>query len=157
MASFSVDITNIVFAGGRTGSKVITISNGPSSGITAAIRGTNSTYFRTAVVESGVSYTISSKQINDTGSTRTAYVRFTNKNNSADYVDVNLKQYSISNNMELYADGATYVDAGNYTINVSNQMGSIEVLLDAASGNGAYGSGISGSDWLSSVSGTHAV
>ena len=64
-------------------------------------------------------------------------MRFTNKNNSADYVDVNLKQYSISNNMELYADGATYVDAGNYTINVSNQMGSIEVLLDAASGNGA--------------------
>ena len=157
MASFSVDITNIVFAGGRTGSKVITISNRPSSGITVAIRGTNSTYFRTAVVESGVSYTISTKQINDTGSTRTAYVRFTNKNNSADYVDVNLKQYSISNNMELYADGATYVDAGNYTINVSNQMGSIEVLLDAASENGASGSVISGSDWLSSVSGTPAV
>lgn len=153
MASFSVDITDIVFAGGRTGSKTVMISNGPSGGITAVLRGTNSSYFRTTVVESGATYTISTKQANDTGSTRTAYVRFTNNNNSADYVDVNLQQYSISNGMVMYVEGATYIDAGNYSVNVSNQMGSTEVLLDAAAGNGASGSVVSGSDWLSSVQG----
>ena len=153
MASFSVDVTDIVFAGGRTGSKTVTISNGPSGGITAVIRGTNSTYFRTAVVESGVSYTISTKQANDTGSTRTAYVRFTNNNSSADYVDVNLQQYSVNDGMKMYVTGATDMGYGNYSVNVGSQMGSTEVLLDAAAGNGASGSVVSGSDWLSSVQG----
>ena len=153
MASFSVDITDIVFAGGRTGYKTVTISNGPSGGITAAIRGTNSTYFRTAVVESGVTYTISTKQVNDTGSVRTAYVRFTNNNSSADYVDVNLQQYSVNNGMLMYVTGATDMGYGNYSVNVGSQMGSTQVLLDAAAGNGASGSVVSGSDWLSSVQG----
>ena len=157
MASFSVDITDIVFAGGRTGYKTVTISNTPLGGITASLRGTNSSYFRTAVVESGVSYTISTKQANDTGSIRTAYVRFTNNNSSSDYVDVNLQQYSVSSNMVMYVQGATDAGSGNYSINVSSQMGSTEVILDAAAGNGASGSVTSGSDWLSSVQGVPAI
>ena len=88
MASFSVDITDIVYAGGRTGYKTVTISNAPAAGITATLRGTNSTYFRVAAVETNRSYTISTKQANDTGSIRTASVRFTNNNSSSDYVDV---------------------------------------------------------------------
>lgn len=156
MASFSVDITDIVYAGGRTGYKTVTISNAPSAGVTATLRGTNSTYFRVAAVETNRSYTISTKQANDTGSIRTASVRFTNNNSSSDYVDVSLQQYTVSD-MVMYVSGATATGYGNYTVNVSNQMGSTEVILDVASGNGASGSVVLGSTWLGSVAGVPAV
>lgn len=156
MASFSVDITDVVFAGGRTGYKTVEISNTPSGGVTGTLRGTNSTYFRVAAVESGRTYTISTKQTNDTGSSRTAYLRFTNNNNSSDYVDVNLEQYSVTD-MKMYVSGATAGEYGSYTINVSNQTGSTEVLLDIASGYGASGSVVTGSTWLSSILGNPGV
>ena len=156
MASFSVDITDIVFAGGRTGYKTVTISNAPASGVTASLRGTNSTYFRVAAVETNRTYTISTKQANNTGSNRTATVRFTNNGSNADYVDVSLVQYSVTD-MVMYVTGATSSGYGDYTVNVSNDMGSTSVILDVAGGNGASATVITGSTWLGSTAGTPAV
>ena len=45
MATFSVDITDVLFAGARTGYKDITITGMPEGGVTASLTGSNPTYF----------------------------------------------------------------------------------------------------------------
>ena len=45
MATFSVDITDVVFAGARTGYKDITITGMPAGGVTVSLTGSNPTYF----------------------------------------------------------------------------------------------------------------
>ena len=45
MATFSVDITDVVFAGAQTGYKDITITGMPEGGVTVSLTGSNPTYF----------------------------------------------------------------------------------------------------------------
>ena len=153
MASFSVDITDITFAGGRTGSKTITLSNAPTNGVSVTMRGTNSTYFQLDVVESGSVYTVSTKTTNTTSSSKTAYIRITNKDDSSDYVDVNLRQYGLSSDSNMYINGIL-IDSST-PINVGKSSGSVKVLIDTS--YAVSSSVISGSDWLSSVAGTPSV
>lgn len=154
MASFSVDITDIIFAGGRTGYKVVTISNGPSGGITARLLGNNPTYFQVAAETADVSYRISTKQVSS-GVARSAYVRFQNSDDSSDYVDVSLYQCVMTSSIGIMThkpdEGIPATGNPSYTISVDNQMGSIEMWVDTYGGAGASGEVTSGSSWLSSV------
>ena len=45
MATFSVDITDVVFAGKRTGYKDITITGMPAGGVTVSLTGDYATFF----------------------------------------------------------------------------------------------------------------
>ena len=153
MASFSVNITDITFAGGRTGSKTITLSNTPTNGVTATMRGTNSTYFQLSVVESGSVYSVSTKATNTTGTPKTAYIRITNNDDSNDYVDVNLRQKVLTSDSNVYINGIL-IDSST-PINVGKGSGSVKVLIDTS--YSVSSSVTSGSDWLSSVAGTPSV
>ena len=98
MATFSVDITSVVFAGTRTGHKDITITGMPAGGVTVSLTGSNPTYFTyTNNPESkGTNvYRVSTKSTHTAsgGSDRTANLKITNKSDSTDYVTVSLKQY----------------------------------------------------------------
>ena len=98
MATFSVDITDVVFAGTRTGYKDITITGMPAGGVTVSLTGDYATYFTyTNNPESkGTNvYRVSTKSTNtsSSGSDRTANLKITNKSDSLDYVEVSLKQY----------------------------------------------------------------
>ena len=102
MATFSVDITDVVFAGTRTGHKDITITGMPEGGLTIFITGSNPTYF--SCINNPDSkgtnvYRVSTKSTNtsSTGSDRTANLKITNKSDSTDYVTVSLKQYYTNN------------------------------------------------------------
>lgn len=151
MASFSVDITDVIFAGGRTGYKIVTISNGPSAGVQTRLLGNNSTYFQLAAVTANVAYRISTKQANDSRNNRTAYVRIQNIDDNTDYVDVNLVQYGAYSldGIHMYLSDLSTIT--NDTINVNNDVGSTDILLDVPAGGGAAGTVTSGSSWLSSV------
>ena len=107
MATFSVDITDVVFAGKRTGYKDITITGMPAGGVTVSLTGSNPTYFTyTNNPESkGTNvYRVSTKSTNaaSTGSDRTANLKITNKSDSTDYVTVSLKQYYTNNSSNGY-------------------------------------------------------
>ena len=107
MATFSVDITDVVFAGKRTGYKDITITGMPEGGVTVSLTGSNPTYFTyTNNPESkGTNvYRVSTKSTNaaSTGSDRTANLKITNKSDSTDYVTVSLKQYYTNNSSNGY-------------------------------------------------------
>lgn len=117
MATFSVDITDVVFAGTRTGHKDITITGMPADGVTVSLTGSNPTYFTyTNNPDSkGTNvYRVSTKSTNKSsgGSDRTANLKITNKSDSTDYVTVSLKQYYtndsrngwISYNLSNYSD-----------------------------------------------------
>ena len=98
MATFSVDITDVLFAGARTGHKDITITGMPAGGVTVSLTGSNPTYFTyTNNPESkGTNvYRVSTKSTHTAsgGSDRTANLKITNKSDSTDYVTVSLKQY----------------------------------------------------------------
>ena len=98
MATFSVDITDVVFAGARTGYKDITITGMPAGGVTVSLTGDYATYFTyTNNPESkGTNvYRVSTKSTNtsSSGSDRTVNLKITNKSDSLDYVEVSLKQY----------------------------------------------------------------
>ena len=94
MASFSIDITDIKFAGGKTGSELITISNAPSGGIGISDTG-YSTHFQVVVESSNQVYRIKTKATNTSGSSYTSYIRFYNNSDNTDYIDVAIEQYSI--------------------------------------------------------------
>ena len=107
MATFSVDITDVVFAGTRTGHKDITITGMPAGGVTVFITGSNPTYF--ACINNPDSkgtnvYRVSTKSTNTSsgGSDRTANLKITNKSDSTDYVTVSLKQYYTNNSSNGY-------------------------------------------------------
>ena len=116
MATFSVDITSVVFAGSRTGHKDITITGMPAGGVTVSLTGSNPKYFTyTNNPESkGTNvYRVSTKSTNKSsgGSDRTANLKITNKSDSKDYVTISLKQYYtnssngyISYNLSNYSD-----------------------------------------------------
>ena len=80
MATFSVDITDVVFAGTRTGYKDITITGMPEGGVTVSLYGDYPTYFTyiNNPDSKGTNvYRVSTKFTNtsSTGSDRTAMLR----------------------------------------------------------------------------------
>ena len=141
MATFSVDITDVVFAGARTGHKDITITGMPEGGVTVSLIGSNRTYFTyTNNPESkGTNvYRVSTKStyISSTGSARTAIFKITNTSDSTDYVEVSLKQIrnwgkdnvypsSSSSYSDIYEDGSGY-----FPYRLSDSTGHIDVLVD---------------------------
>ena len=107
MATFSVDITDVVFAGTRTGHKDITITGMPAGGVTVSLTGDYATYFTyTNNPESkGTNvYRVSTKSTNtsSSGSDRTATFKIVNTSDSTDYVTVSLKQYYTNNSSNGY-------------------------------------------------------
>ena len=103
MATFSVDITEILFAGTRTGYKDITITGMPEGGVTVSLTGDYATYFTyTNNPDSkGTNvYRVSTNSLNaaSSGSDRTATFKITNTSDSTDYVNVSLRQYHTSSN-----------------------------------------------------------
>ena len=103
MATFSVDITEVLFAGTRKGYKDITITGMPEGGVTVSLTGSNPTFFTyTNNPDSkGTNvYRVSTTSFNEgsSGSDRNAIFKITNTSNSKDYVNVSLTQYYTSSN-----------------------------------------------------------
>ena len=99
MATFSVDITDVLFAGARTGYKDITITGMPAGGVTVSLIGSNPTYFtyKNNPESKGTNvYRVSTKSTNvyPIESERTATFKIVNTSDSTDYVEVSLTQFS---------------------------------------------------------------
>ena len=94
MASFSVDITEIVFAGAHSGYKDITITGMPQAGVSCTITGTDTSAFNYRI--SGDDQNI--YRVYTTGLTTDSYTpynavfKITNSSDSSDYVEVQLHQ-----------------------------------------------------------------
>ena len=147
MASFSVDITEIVFAGGRTGSKVVTISNAPSGGIGISNTGYG-THFSVVVKEENVSYQIKTKAKNTSGESYSSRIRFYNKEDSTDYVEIPITQYSLTE-IGLYADNLTYNTSDVYDLDINDyHSGSTDLYIDLNAGTGTVRV-TEGEGWLS--------
>ena len=149
MATFSVDITSVVFAGTRTGHKDITITGMPAGGVTVSLTGDYATYFTyTNNPESkGTNvYRVSTKSTNtsSSGSDRTANLKITNTSDSTDYVEVSLKQYCtssyngayvryvISNYSDIY--GHTYSNETDiyFPYSLSDSTAKVELYVDGS-------------------------
>ena len=142
MATFSVDITSVVFAGSRTGHKDITITGMPAGGVAVSLTGPNPTYFTgTNNPDSkGTNvYRISTKSTNksSSGSDRTAGLRIVNKSDSTDYVTVSLTQIHNRGKDNVYTGSSSYSDIytdstgwGFFPYSLSDSTGHIEVLVD---------------------------
>ena len=143
MASFSVDITDVVFAGTRTGYKDITITGMPEGGVTVSLTGSNPTYFTyTNNPDSkGTNvYRVSTKStyISSSGSNRTATFKITNTSDSTDYVEVSLTQISNSGKDFVHKGISSYSDIyaissgsiGYFPYSLLDSTGHIEVLVD---------------------------
>ena len=143
MATFSVDITDVVFAGARTGYKDITITGMPEGGVTVSLTGSNPTFFTyTNNPDSkGTNvYRVSTKStyISSSGSNRTATFKITNTSDSADYVEVSLTQIRNSGKDFVYKGTSSYSDiyaissgsTGYFPYSLSDSTGHIEVLVD---------------------------
>ena len=143
MATFSVDITEIVFAGTRIGYKDITITGMPEGGVTVSLTGSNPTYFTyTNNPDSkGTNiYRVSTKStyISSSGSKRTATFKITNTSDSADYVEVSLTQIRNSGKDFVYKGTSSYSDiyaissgsTGYFPYSLLDSTGHIEVLVD---------------------------
>ena len=143
MATFSVDITDVVFAGTRTGYKDITITGMPEGGVTVSLTGSNPTYFTyTNNPDSkGTNvYRVSTKStyISSSGSNRTATFKITNTSDSADYVEVSLTQIRNSGKDFVYKGTSSYSDIyaissgsiGYFPYSLLDSTGHIEVLVD---------------------------
>ena len=143
MATFSVDITDVVFAGARTGYKDITITGMPAGGVTVSLTGSNPTYFtyKNNPESKGTNvYRVSTKSTNTSsgGSDRTANLKITNTSDSSDYVTISLTQIRNLGEENVYKGTSSYSDI--YTIpsgsieffpySLSDSTGHIEVLVD---------------------------
>ena len=93
MASFSVDITEVVFAAGNTGYKDITISNMPSGGVNCSIT-SGSSYFGYRIPGSDQNvYRVYTTGTNDVNTVvRNGVFKITNANDSSDYLEISLYQ-----------------------------------------------------------------
>ena len=147
MATFSVDITDVVFAGARTGYKDITITGMPAGGVTVSLTGSNPTYFTyTNNPDSkGTNvYRVSTKSTNTSsgGSDRTANLKITNKSDSTDYVTVSLKQYCspasvvgyvkyvISNYSDIYGHSFSNSAYIYFPYSLSDSTAKVELYVD---------------------------
>ena len=141
MATFSVDITEVVFAGARTGYKDITITGMPQAGVSCSITGINdlSFDFRIPGDDQNV-YRVYTKStyISSTGSNKTANLKITNKSDSTDYVEVSLTQIRNGGEENVYKGTSSYSDIytsssgdfGYFPYSLSDSTGHIEVLVD---------------------------
>ena len=143
MATFSVDITEILFAGTRTGYKDITITGMPEGGVTVSLTGDYATYFTSTnnPDSKGTNvYRVSTKStyISSSGSNRTATFKITNTSDSADYVEVSLTQIRNSGKDFVYKGTSSYSDIyaissgsiGYFPYSLLDSTGHIEVLVD---------------------------
>ena len=94
MASFSVDITDIVFAGAHSGYKDITITGMPQAGVSCTITGTDKSAFDYRIPGDDQNV----YRVYTTGLTTNSYIpynavfKITNSSDSSDYVEVQLHQ-----------------------------------------------------------------
>ena len=150
MASFSVDVTDIIFAGGRTGSKVVTISNAPSGGLGISNTGYG-THFRVVVKEENVSYSIETKATNSTEDQYSSTIRFYNKDDSTDYVEISVCQRTVYT-FDLFGDNLKNTSQSDiYNWNFGNQQGSTDLFIDANLGYEGLATVTKGTNWLSAV------
>lgn len=146
MATFSVDITEVVFAAARTGYKDITITGMPEGGVTVSLYGDYETYFTyTNNPDSkGTNvYRVSTKSTNTSSADRTANLKITNKSDSTDYVYVSLKQYStfhsgayvryvISNYSDIYAHTYSNETDIYFPYSLSDSTAKVELYVDGS-------------------------
>ena len=135
MASFSVDVTDIVFAGGRTGYKDVTISNAPKSGIGISNTGYG-THFAVAAQTANIKYRISTKAANTSDKAYNSKIRFYNKADSNDYVEITITQYSVTT-IKTYTEPVHLVptySTGLYNLMLGNQQGSADLYIDLVKG-----------------------
>ena len=146
MASFSVDINEIYFAGGHLGSKDVTISNAPKNGIGISNTGYG-THFAVAVQTANIKYRISTKSMNISSQAYNSKIRFYNKEDSTDYVEITITQYGVIN-FTPYGDNVTSVN-GVHTLTLGNQQGSADLYIDSVSETISSAEVTTGSEWLS--------
>lgn len=156
MATFSVDITSVVFAGANTGYKDITITGMPAGGVTTSLTGTYFTYTNNPESQGTNVYRVSTKSTNTGSSQRTGTFRIVNASDSTDYVTVSLKQiptYGLQN--QVYSGSSSYSDIyatsigwGFFPYSLSDLTGHIEVLVDG------YTNYIRDGSWISVVAET---
>lgn len=96
MASFSVDITQVIFSATNAGYKDITITGMPQAGVNCTITGTNDTSFGFRIPGDDQNvyrvYTTSHTNIGTNSNEKTATFKITNLSDSTDYVEVSLVQ-----------------------------------------------------------------
>ena len=95
MASFSVDISDIVFAGAHSGYKDITITDMPQAGVSCAITGTDTSAFDYSIPGNDQNvYRVYTTGLTtaSTSSVKNAVFKITNLSDSSDYVEVQLHQ-----------------------------------------------------------------
>ena len=158
MASFSVDINEIYFAGGRTGYKDVTISNAPKNGIGISNTGYG-THFAVAAQTANIKYRISTKAANTSDKSYDSKIRFYNKADSNDYVEIQITQYSVTT-IKIYTDPVHLVptsSAGIYDLNLENQEGSADLYIDVRGSYTSRADVTEGSDWLSVTQETPAL
>ena len=158
MASFSVDITDIVFAGGRTGYKDVTISNAPKNGIGISNTGYG-THFKVEAQTANIKYRISTKAANTSDKAYDSKIRFYNKADSNDYVEITITQYSVTT-INSYTEPDHLVptsSTGIYDLNLENQEGSADLYIDVRGSYTGSAEVTEGSDWLSVTQETPAL
>lgn len=156
MASFSVDITDIVFAGGHLGSKDVTISNAPKNGIGISNTGYG-THFAVAAQTANIKYRISTKAANTSDKAYDSKIRFYNKADSNDYVEIQITQYSVTT-IKTYTEPASLESgSGIYNLNLENQEGSADLYIDVRGSYTGSAEVTEGSDWLSVTQETPAL
>lgn len=92
MASFSVDITEIVFAGARKGYKDITITGMPQAGVSCTITGTSAFNYKIPGDDQNVYRVYTTGLTTDSYTPYNAVFKITNSSDSSDYVEVQLHQ-----------------------------------------------------------------
>lgn len=146
MATFSVDITEVLFAGTRKGYKDITITGMPEGGVTVSLTGSKPTYFTyTNNPDSkGTNvYRVSTTSFNEgsSGSDRTATFKITNTSDSKDYVNVSLTQYYtpsnraygkyvISNYSDIYGECPSNYTNIYFPYSLSDSTAKVELYVD---------------------------
>lgn len=151
MATFSVDITDVVFAGARTGYKDITITGMPAGGVTTSITpGVYFTYTNNPESKGTNVYRVSTQSTNtsSTASERKGTFKITNKSDSTDYVEISLTQcctygengfvqYVLSNYSDIYGTNRLGVGFGSvyFPYSLSDSTTKVEVYVDGTLGN----------------------
>ena len=162
MATFSVDITDVVFAGARTGYKDITITGIPAGGVKTSITpGVYFTYTNNPESKGTNVYRVSTQSTNtsSTASERKGTFKITNKSDSTDYVEVSLTQcctygengfvqYVLSNYSDIYGTTRLGVGFGSayFPYHLSDSTTKVEVYVD-----GTLGTITKSDSWISYV------
>lgn len=162
MATFSVDITDVVFAGARTGYKDITITGMPAGGVTTSITpGVYFTYTNNPESKGTNVYRVSTESTNtsSTASERKGTFKITNKSDSTDYITISLTQcctygengfvqYVLSNYSDIYGTNRLGVGSGSvyFPYHLSDSTTNVEVYVD-----GKLGTITKSDSWISYV------